>query len=881
MEKGPLLGRMLYRYSKLLRSHGHELDLVNWKNIVLKEEGERPEALEVVLTVYEYQLNKRRYSQLVETAQDIVKLYPTKKKLELFPKAQKMLLDTAECLQTLIVKNKGAKEVGDLSKILAQVYDAFTQVVDESDPRIPRVHYNLAETLFTIKDYDGATRHYRWVVDHGTWKDTPKHAKNSLDPEAPLATVPDASLKAIASRYEVLRTKGQIPSSLTARSESDNSDRTLDTILAEWIQWIDTHVEHTFDDMDNFYFEGNRVLYSQGHVVQATERLRKFSFKHSSSSYAIPSASLVIDTYIAGKQWKRTYELATDLMDVKEWKDTAFGKRLFSVAADSSYKQIEMLYNSHEYSDALGAADDFLKKYASSSRLADTLSLAGNSAMNSSKRDKALIYFSRLIAEAPKAGTVGNALLARAQLEEERYNFAEAGSDYRSYLSLPTAQQVKADSSQLESLRKKALLLSWLSGDPEKLRVALESKAVCTDSLADDCLRYKLLGRILVVSRSDSGKLGEDETAQAFDAARKGSGELRTLYSVLALEGLSHLAFRDRLHVARWASSGWDSLDPIVKFSLLPSLTVTIPKAFAANRVAMKDVAPLRADEKYITHRVDVIREMENAATDVMKLPWARIRAEVLSELASLYLDLSHGLSTLPPPKGLSTEDLAQYDAVIHKLILPFEEKGQDMRGKAFEIASRSAVEEESFHKIADPFFEENPSQAKALRPVSEVAAPAPLDLSLLALLDDSGGWKLPKGSLSKIEDPTKRLKAAWMLAVQSRTWPQVAFFMNETQNKAVVQSGVMGIVKAVSLAAAGARGEALAELEDTKRDLDPIARNVVVTTLLQYSLRACSREHTLALLKDVKTETLSRDQAALVSHATNYAADRRPTTTR
>ena len=72
-----------------------------------------------------------------------------------------------------------------------------------------------------------------------------------------------------------------------------------------------------------------------------------------------------------------------------------------------------------------------------------------------------------------------------------------------------------------------------------------------------------------------------------------------------------------------------------------------MPAPFRLNRAALKDVAPLKANEKWITRRVEVIREMENAATQVMKLPWARIRAEVLNEMAGVYLDLARGLAAL------------------------------------------------------------------------------------------------------------------------------------------------------------------------------------------------------------------------------------------
>jgi cellulose synthase operon protein C len=191
LEKGQTLGKMFLRFAKLLRSHGHELDLVKWKNQILESESDRPEALDVVITAYEKQLNQRRFVQLVDTARDMERLYKKHKRYEAFTSAQKLLLDTAEQLQAHIIKNKAATGVNSLSPTLAAIYDAFTKIVDETDPRIPRVHYNLAETLFQIKEYAKATQHYRWVVEHGKWGKTKGKA-----------SVEDASLKAIGSRYE-------------------------------------------------------------------------------------------------------------------------------------------------------------------------------------------------------------------------------------------------------------------------------------------------------------------------------------------------------------------------------------------------------------------------------------------------------------------------------------------------------------------------------------------------------------------------------------------------------------------------------------------------------------------------------------------------------
>lgn len=812
-----------------------------------------PETLDLIILTYDYELNNRKYPQVVDCAHDMVALYADHKTFESFPKAQKQVLDTAEGLQALIIKNKGATEVGSYSHILAQVYDAFVHMVEETDPRIPRAHYNLAETLFTIQDYVGATDHYRWVVDHGKWDAKP--AKNAT------ATVADASLKAIGARYEVLRQKNLIPKELQAKAKPSKDSSDIDPLLAQWVQWLDTHVEHSLEGTENFVFESNRALYAQGQIGRAVERMAKFSAKHPKSTYAIPQASLVLDTYIASQDWEKTHETATDFMEVPEWKQGDFSKRLFAVAADAFYKQIEIKFHDRDYKGTLKWSDEFLKRYSASARLGDTLALAGSAALENIERKRAIAYFTRLINEVPNSSNVPTALLARASLEDDHYLFAAAAADYQAYIA-HMANDKSADAKQLNGLRKKALILTWLSGDRAAVQAALASKTLCTEKTAADCEKY------LILSQIESPEVAQSEktTEAAFEKAKHdSSGENAGLWAILALEGTRNLSFHDRNFAIRHAAKAWDDLDPLIKFSLIPHFSQSLASAFRQNRAELKDVAPLKANEKWITRRVEVIREMENAATQVMKLPWARIRAEVLNEMAAVYLDLARGLSALPPPKGLTPADQQAYDETIRKITMPFEEKGQDMRAKAFEIASRFAIEEGSFAAISEPFFAENPSQAKALK--GDARKPAQvlgtLDPTLLIKLDSSGGWKdllkhaeqVPSEELA-YENPALYLKAHWVHAIQTKKLQQVAFFMQEAQEKALIQAGIMSSVKAISLTAAGARGEGLAELEDGRHDLKPDAQNWITSLLIQFYDRSLSKEKVKDLTKDLKPKS-------------------------
>jgi hypothetical protein len=101
------------------------------------------------------------------------------------------------------------------------------------------------------------------------------------------------------------------------------------------------------------------------------------------------------------------------------------------------------------------------------------------------------------------------ALLARAQIEEDRYDFSAAARDYGSYLKLifaPSGPDSAArapasigpfmDAKQLDTLRKKTLALLWLSGDEASLKASLAAKPICTENLAPDCEKYTVLSAL-------------------------------------------------------------------------------------------------------------------------------------------------------------------------------------------------------------------------------------------------------------------------------------------------------------------------------------------------------------------------------------------------
>ncbi len=842
LESGPVLGRMLVRFSKLLRSHGHEAILASYKAAVIERWKNQPVAgpahpgavdadVDVAIVAYEMQQNRRRFDEVVRTSQDLVELYGRKPGSESMGQARKLLTDTAAAMQEIILRNKGAEGVRELSAKLATIYGAFTKIVPEEDPRVPRVHYNLAETLFEIGQFDEATRNYRWVVERGALRKVAPGTK--ADPGG----ANDASLKAIASRYEELRARGLVPAKLEPRADLGGRPE-LDPSLAQWVEWIDRHVQATGEVAENFQFEAARALYFAEAIRESTERLDRLASKMPGSRFATGAARLVLDTLVAASLWEETLERSEGYLALEGWTEKDFKDRLRQISADSAYKLIERDHRERKFKSVMARTDRFLERHPRSPKRVDCLSLAGASALETVDRERAAGYFTQLIGTAGAGASAGQALIARASILEDRYELGAAARDYRAYLTLSPELRTARPREEEPALRRKTLALTRLSGDAALIAEALPSTALCgSPGLETECDLHQAL---LLAGR----QLARGQRDRAVERAKKGLEANRAAWAVaaLALESPDdRLEYRERLSMIRLLSSHWDELDPISRMSLLPGVSAAIPRALGLCRTELARVSPLRASERTIAYRVDALRELESVAVGAAKLPWARIRAGVLNELASAYLDLARGLQALPAPKGLPESELQAYDESIRSIVIPFEEKGQEIRSKAFEIASTSAIEDESFRAIADTFFGDNPSLAKRLASGgSSAPRPDPIDLALLAKVDASIDWE---GADPKAEDPSERLVARWRDAVTARRWSQVAFYLQEASEKALVQAGTLELLTAVSLAQAGARAEAVARLLEARSDLKQTGQAVLGGVLFRLFLATLARD--------------------------------------
>ena len=823
LKPGVVLEKMVLRYAKLLRSHGHSEALVAWKNTCLAAKGEIGEGTrrEILITVFQDQLNQRHYPQLVATAHEMASYG-----------VQNQLLETADLLQKEIVKNKNATGVGELNAAASGIYDAFTRSVSAQDPRLAKIHYNLGESLFETRNFEAAAANYRWIGEHS--KDV--SSQGSLVKTEP-ALIKDAGEKAIAARYEMLREKGFIPKELTAKALSAASTSSShDSLLLEWIGWVDLARATYHGSIPNFYFEANRCLYSRGEVSKAVARLEDFAVHNPQSSFAVPSAALVLDTAVASENWSLLKQKIDLFQSITPWKGSDFSRRLSLQGADVATKIARRNYQDGHFDLALTQAEEAMQKNGDRQEL---MALAGDSAVAMQKPEKALQYYSRLIgqgshSEASRSETTMKALRARARLYESPegpYEFLKAAADYRSYLSVSGSIASGVTPEQRADLKKRILLLTWLSNDSAQLAKVLSDPGLCSEALGSDCDRYHALENVKVLEHSSASKA---VTEHAFSRARKGFSENAGIWAAIALSGAEHLGFRDRSLALEILGTHWKEIDPLIASTLLPLVSRSVPLTLEKNRRSVSEIAPLIGEtgrsERYIQDRMFRIHEFEAAATQVAKLPWVKIQALSLNQTAEVYLDAA---------KSLQDVRLAQ----------PFEEKGQELRGKAFQIASKSAIEGEAFDQIATAFFTDNPSQAKALKSSQPFSHPRALDLFTMDAFGDCATSR--DGELVG-----RRVRDAWESAFRAHEWQRVGFFLREAGEKSLVSPGLLALMQETSWAAMGAQSEGFRVLIAGRSALPIKTRLNITLYLMANYLASFSRDGTQAMLEDYRKLT-------------------------
>ncbi len=844
---GPNTGKVLAAFAMALRAKALENELMTWREVIVTHGKGYQESFGALYTIYEAVIFWKRHPMLLGLPKDLNTIKTKKASWgadAAFPKFRKLLVETMERFHEFLEKpNVSESDRASLSSALTAVYSAFLQIVPPEDDLRPKVIFRLAEHFFKVREFDKATTYYMWLGE-------------GREKQADADLVKQAKLRAVSARYEMLRANNTIPQDLVAKSMVGVQPAKLSTDFTTWIGWIDQYPNQNEEGLDNFEFEANRAFYAQGHIKGAIERLKKFVEKRPKSKFVIPSASLVVDTYVLSEDWEALHDASTHFLKYK-WDKPEFVTKLNDLASDSYYKIVETAFKAKQHEVALKKAQEYMTLYPKGKHVMKTVGIAGASALALDKKDQAISYFSTIIQKDPESEYFGTALFVRASEAERKRDFAAASQDYTKLLSMPNNSH-HLDAAKVAEMKRKVLLLALLAEAPNELKQTLGKPIVCTRDLAAECEKYEALSVLLATQ----GELGPKMAREYIKRAKRAPKEASLIWTTLALQGTPNLYESERKALVKIVTSRWNDEQPLVKFALIDSLSQSVPLVFklARQELRIAEKLPRNPEEAApaIKKRVRSIQRVEAWATAAVQLPWAKIRASILNDMSGLYIDLASEIKKMRIPGGISAEDRQAYAEVLTKLALPFEEKGNEIRGKAFDIASGSAIEPRVMGPITDPYLRDNPSVAAEIKPQGPAIMSYRLAPELLKLVDPDGGWDKEFAGMT---DEGSMIKSRWLKAVQKKHWPRVAFYVQQAQEAAEIPKAVARVMKAISFSAAGATAEGVAEMEAAAPELLGQAKLKGFLTLTSHYFGSLNKEKTRKWLGEMIREGAHKER--------------------
>jgi hypothetical protein len=337
----------------------------------------------------------------------------------------------------------------------------------------------------------------------------------------------------------------------------------------------------------------------------------------------------------------------------------------------------------------------------------------------------------------------------------------------------------------------------------------------------------------------------------ALKRAGEGPKANQALWAALVLRTPEPLPVPERIRLALSLAEGWNELDSLQQFATVPELNTGLPAAFARVRRELPAAFVLKPSATSISRRVKTLETFELAAGSAIKLPWARVRVAVLSEIAQAYLMFSRELSALAPPKGISAEELAEYKKSIAEINTPFEEKGKTLMTKALEIGGELAINPEGIDGLAETVAAGQRAPASML--------PMKLKPVELGLLDNLEGKTWSNLVVNVQPTPQENLRALWVDALRRKAWGRLAYFAQEYQRQAESGSNVAEMMRAVALYAVGAQAESLDVLQTVSGRLTGDTRERVEEVLLSNYQRTLGSKKVEALSKEIRNAWMSR----------------------
>jgi TolA-binding protein len=784
---------MAAQFADHLRAADSAVALGEWKGLVLQSDPSRKENLPLLVSVFNYELEREAYSEAAKVAQEIAGVIEKDRTSATAQEAMTLVVKAADRLTKRIVDYRGSEKSTQSEATLIRLLPTIDQMLGVEDLRRFGIRWNLAETFYTLGRFESSALFYRFIYTQ--WNASQTKAAEILNRQQKGVKISqfDAGLKSVASRFEILRQSGFGTKELVVSAAPDSVNPLKPFTAAqakglrEWTSWVDELALRDEIQRDaearkaisHFQFEAIRGLYLIGQRSVALKRSTEFVMGNE-TAFSVPAATLVLDTYIARQDWEKVETTARDFSRLAFLKKTAFGTKLAEQAAAARFKRADLAFRGKSFAASAEQANEFLKNYSQHPLAVDAKGIACNSNFQRGELSDALDCFQELAEDFPRTEAARQALHTSARIEDDRYSFLKAARLYDRYLSLGkgagksrSKDAGALSTKEIAAIRLRIVRLTRASGDAEQMAQVSRRKDLCGES-RETKKECEVTSAVSVLLK---GKDADKE--RAVRLITSAPNELKAVWATFAIENWAVYSQKNLDRILNTLITHWKDADVSVRYLLIPRLVKIIPEELARERMILKR-DQLRAKAPEILRRIKTLQSWETRTSMVAKLPLNRLRASSYEQTARGYEDLIEELRNIPAPNDGGAGAKAEQDALIAKMVEPFRLKANELNANAIRL-SRSSLGSGN----ADQF---------------------------------DGIWSSSESKAGRYSLAAATLREAWPKAIEDENWSRVGFFSDEASQLTSLSPEWVKAARALSLARSGAEAEARVLFADACR---------------------------------------------------------------
>jgi len=624
-QKRPFFGLVIMRFAKLLKAYQLSNELDQLKAILMKQYDQLPETMEVAMLIYEYHFDRHEYAKLTTLLGEADQIRKNLNQPAISSKYEQAISQSLSQLHELVMKNKKSTELDQLLQPLVQLTDFLRDHLSTKNSTTVLALYAMAETSFSINRFPTATKYYSEL----------------LAPEVVLPASLSKStllLRLVSSRYQELKAMNLIQDQLkiVKRDQAINEVKSTEkAAVLEWFTWVFDPITVQNLDSVSFQLEAYKLKYSFINRNEALTGLEQFALQNSSLDEARVAAAIVLDTMTASQEWKNIYDLSQKILAKKNWKDGKFTEKTQDMAADAHLK---LTLASTDSAEVLSRTKDCIKQFKNAKILLQCKLIQAKTWVGLkqySEGEHALVELSKSALQDDDLKTV---VLMKAEVHQKQGKLTLAVQEMEHYLEITKYQDAE--------MAKHVLQIYWFQRNFKKMQPMLSNTNLCAKFENNLCEQYLTAYALSQPSTSKA-------YSHVFKQTVKAPKNIVALWALIALDQSQKLPFQDRLVLLQRLSTHWENLDAFLQIQFLDMMKNRVNATIESVVKSSTSIAPITADESSIERRMRLLQDLDQTFAKVMKLNWMEIKFSTLTQLQTVYQQLTVDLKRIGTPDNL------------------------------------------------------------------------------------------------------------------------------------------------------------------------------------------------------------------------------------